>query len=454
MKYTVVLIVVLWQITACHKSELLKEKQGTAIIVPATPGDMQALLDNEDVFGPTTSLNFICADEFYFAEAAFADMKQSTVSAYLHKDFLFDKEEEVSDWNNGYTQAYYANNVLEGVERLRGGIDDKILNPLEGDAYFKRSYAFFNVAQVFALPYDSLTAADDPGIALRLTTKQDEVLARSSVAATYKMIIDDLRTAVPLLPPTIELLHRNRSSRPAAYALLARVYMSMSAYAEALDAAKRSLDLYDSLINFNTGLVSSGTPFSATNAETLYQSTVSNADALYEKMALREVFVDSTLLTEYKVGDLRRTVFFSKSSPATFKPGYYGKSTPFTGLGIAELYLIVSECYARQGDVNTAMFYLNELLKSRWKTGQYIPYTATTPEEALNVILQERRKELVFRGLRYTDVRRLNKKQPLLTLSRTMQGNTYMLSPNSPRYALPIPAQVLWFNNHIDQNEY
>src|SRR3954466_12629058 len=127
MKYIVVLMVVLLQLTACHKSELLKEKQATGIIVPATPGDMQALLDNEDVFGPTTSLNFICADEFYFTEAAFTYLKQSAVSAYLHKDFFFDAEEEVPDWNNGYTQVYYVNNVLEGVQRLRGSIDDKIL---------------------------------------------------------------------------------------------------------------------------------------------------------------------------------------------------------------------------------------------------------------------------------------------------------------------------------------
>ncbi|MFL5747466.1 MAG: RagB/SusD family nutrient uptake outer membrane protein [Niastella sp.] len=452
MKYTVALLLIFLQ--ACNKNDLLKEKQGTAIIVPETPGDMQALLDNEDVFGPTTSLNFICGDEFYFADTALSDLKQSIVNAYLHKDFLFDKEEEVSDWNNGYTQAYYANNVLEGVARLRGSIDDKILDPLEGDAWFKRSFAFFNVAQVFAPPYDSLTAADDQGIPLRLTIRQNEVLARSSVAATYKEIIDDLGKAIQLLPPTIELVHRNRSSRPAAYALLARVYLSMGAYNDALDAANRSLALYDSLINFNTGIVSSSTPFSATNAETLYQSTVSNTDALYEKIALREVFVDSTLLAEYKVGDLRRAVFFSRSSPATFKPGYYGKLTPFTGLAMAELYLIISECYARQGDVNTAMFYLNKLLKSRWKTGQYIPYTAATPEIALTIILLERRKELIFRGLRYTDVRRLNKKQPLLTLSRTMQGYTYVLLPNSWRYALPIPEQVLRFNNRIEQNKY
>ena len=453
MKYAIAFLLVLLQTTACNKKALLQEKQGTAILVPTTPGDMQALLDNEEVFGPTTSLNFICADEFYFADAALSEMKQSIVSAYQHKDFLFDAAEEVPDWNNAYTQAYYANNVLEGVKRLRGSIDEKTLNAIEGDAYFKRSFAFFNVAQVFALPYDSLTAPDDPGIPLRLTIDRDEVLARSSVATTYQKIIDDLGKAVDLLPPTIDLAHRNRSCRPAAYALLARVYLSMGAYEQALDAARRSL-VYDSLINFKTGIVNPNVPFTALNKETLYQSRIASTDGLYEAMVKKQVYVDSTLLTEYKNGDLRRTVFFSKVSPAGFKPGYYGKLYPFTGLGTAEQFLIAAECHVRLGDVDSALFYLNKLLKSRWETGQYIPYTAATPEMALNVILLERKKELVFRGLRWTDVRRLNKKNLSLLLSRTVSGHTYELSPNSRRYALPVPEQVLRFNNRIDQNEY
>ena len=455
MKYAIALLLVLLQTTACNKKALLNEKQGTAIIVPTTPVDLQALLDNDDVFAPTTSFNFVCADEFYFAETALPGLKQSIVNAYLHKDFFFDAAEEVPDWNNAYTQVYYANNVLEGVKRLQGSIDEKIVNPLAGDAYFKRSFAFFNAAQIFALPYDSLTAADEPGIPLRLTINRDENLKRSSVAATYQQIIEDLKIAINWLPATVDSAHRNRSNRPAACALLARVYLSMGAYVPALEAAKRSLS-YDSLIDFNAAITKPLLLASAANKETLYQSRIaSNGDGLYEAMVKRDVFVDSTLLREYKSGDLRRNLFFTNTVlPPNFKSGYYGQLYPFTGLGTAEQFLIVAECYARQGDVANGLFYLNKLLKSRWKTGQYIPYTAATPEMALHAILHERKKELVFRGLRWTDVRRLNKKDSMLTLSRTMQGHTYELLPNSRRYALPVPEQVRRFNDSIHQNKY
>ncbi|MBO9204688.1 MULTISPECIES: RagB/SusD family nutrient uptake outer membrane protein [Niastella] len=453
MKYTVALFV-LWQIIACNKEELLKENPTTAIIVPTTPGDMQALLDNEEVFASTTSLNFICADEFYFTDAAFPGMKQSITNAYKYADFSFDQEEEVPDWNNAYTQAFYANNVLKGVDRLRGSIDDKLLAPLAGDALFKRAFAFFNAAQVFTLPYDSLTAGDYPGIPLRLTIDRDEALPRGTVKAVYDRVLEDLTNAIDLLPAGIDPVHRNRSNRPAAYALRARVYLSMGAYKEALDDASGSLALFDTLIDFNTGLYMPNLPFATTNIETLYQSRMAgDGDVLYDAMVKRQALVDSGLLAEYSPGDLRRTVFFTRLSPASFKASYYGKLHPFTGMGISELYLIAAECNARLGDVNTGLDLLNKLLKSRWKTGQYIPYTAATPEEALQIILLERRKELVFRGIRWTDIRRLNKKGPLLTLKHKVQENSYELFPNSGKYALPIPEQVIRFNKLMYQNE-
>jgi tetratricopeptide (TPR) repeat protein len=451
MKYITGLIFLTLLIIACNKKALLKENPNNSIIVPTTPGDMQALLDHEDVFAPTTFLNFLSADEFYIVDSAVKKLKPSEQGAYQWQNFIFDKDEKVGDWNNAYEQVYYTNSVLEGVSRLRGSIDDRILNPLEGDALFKRSFAFFNVAQVFALPYDSATADTAKGIPLRLTIDPKEELPRSSIAKTYQQIIGDLLIAVDLLPPSIELIHRNRSSRPAAYALLARVYLSMGAYAQALDAAKKSLELYNTLIDFKT--VSGYLPFTATNAETLYQSKMPDVEnGLFGALFNNSAFIDSNLVRQYKPGDLRPLVFFLRPvPPTTIKGSYYGLVPPFTGLGIAELYLIVAECSVQQKDINTGLLYLNNLLKSRWKTGQYIPYAAATTDEALNVILTERRKELVFRGVRWTDIRRLNKTRPL-TLLRTVQGYKFELPPNSLRYALPIPEQVIRLNNRIVQN--
>ena len=86
---------------------------------------------------------------------------------------------------------------------------------------------------------------------------------------------------------------------------------------------------------------------------------------------------------------------------------------------------------------------LNALLTSRFKQGTFQPYNATNPQDALQLILEERRKELVCRGLRFTDLRRLNKEGAGIMLSRVVNSKTYQLAPNDLRYTLPIPNDAI-----------
>jgi len=96
---------------------------------------------------------------------------------------------------------------------------------------------------------------------------------------------------------------------------------------------------------------------------------------------------------------------------------------------------------------------LNTLLQNRWRAGVFTPVTATDADDALGKILAERRKELLFRGLRWTDLRRLNKEpRRALTLTRTVNGQVYTLLPNDVRYVYAIPSNVLSFNPDMPQN--
>ena len=67
--------------------------------------------------------------------------------------------------------------------------------------------------------------------------------------------------------------------------------------------------------------------------------------------------------------------------------------------------------------------------------------------------LIERRKELLYRGLRWTDLRRLNKETGRQTLlQRTIAGQSYSLPASDPRYTLLIPDNVISFNPGMHQN--
>jgi hypothetical protein len=95
------------------------------------------------------------------------------------------------------------------------------------------------------------------------------------------------------------------------------------------------------------------------------------------------------------------------------------------------------------------MKYLNDLLRTRWAknsdgTTKYVDQTASDETDALKKIFSERRKQLILRNLRWSDLRRLNLDPRFaVTLTRTIGGTTYTLEPNSFKYTFPIPQDII-----------
>ncbi|MEJ7778953.1 MAG: RagB/SusD family nutrient uptake outer membrane protein, partial [Daejeonella sp.] len=72
------------------------------------------------------------------------------------------------------------------------------------------------------------------------------------------------------------------------------------------------------------------------------------------------------------------------------------------------------------------------------------PFIAASSDDALKMVLQERRKELLMRNRRFNDLRRLNKDSRFaITLKRILGANTHELPPNDKRYVFPIPETVI-----------
>jgi hypothetical protein len=257
--------------------------------------------------------------------------------------------------------------------------------------------------------------------------------------------------------------------KAAAHAMLARVYLSMEDYANALSSANDALGLKRELLDYNTEDVdtSSGTntPFIRYNKEVIFHSILGSSELLsagspFSNTAKISVeFIDS-----YSDDDLRKKVLFKPNmaqDEGTFRfTGNYEpttSSTLFNGLAVDELYLIRAESYARAGNTAAAMADLNTLLRTRWRAGTYTDMTAGSATEALTKILTERRKELMMRGQRWTDLRRLNKDSRFKTdLSRSVDVNgvikTFTLPANDSRYTLLIPEEVITYST-LPQNK-
>jgi hypothetical protein len=137
-----------------------------------------------------------------------------------------------------------------------------------------------------------------------------------------------------------------------------------------------------------------------------------------------------------------------------FKGNYSGSGGVFSGLALDEVYLIRAECQARLGNIQLAMNDLNTLMRNRWNNKVPYPvFTAIDAKDALRQILTERRKELVYRNTRWSDLRRLNLENDFaVTLIRNVSNVVYTLAPNSTRYVFPIPEYEIAASG-IEQND-
>jgi hypothetical protein len=438
--YIFILLILLLPFTGCKK--FLSDKPDKTLVVPATISDYQALLDNASIMnmqGP--SIGEVSSDNYYMTDAAYdalpADRNRQ---AYIWGTGIFDGQYP-NDWSNAYDIVNKANIVLNNIDQVTyTTAEQSSWNNVKGSALFFRAKAFYEAIAIWGKQYDSVSSITDPGIPLRLSADFNQPSIRSTVSASYHQIIQDLLQAIPLLP--VQPLQVMRPSKRTAYAMTARIYLSMRKYDKAGYYADSCLNLFHTLIDYNTLSTGASYPFSQFNAETIFYSSAGTPTDLNIKWAK----IDSALYQSYNQNDLRKVLFFKANTDGSvaFKGNYTGGSSFFTGISADELYLIRAESYARQGKTDLALSDLNTLLRARWKIGTFLPLMATDAQTALNIILTERRKELLFRMLRWADIKRLNKEPTFqISLQRLVHGQLYQLSSDDSKYALPIPTDII-----------
>jgi len=441
-------------ISGCKK--ILDTKPDKSLVVPTSLKDFQVILDNVGVMNLSHAggAGEVCADNYYLTDDNYNSLSiNTTKNLYVWEKNVFNDYIDLSDWYLAYRTVYYANVVLEGLSKLENITDSNFLN-VKGSALFYRSLCFYEVAQLYSNPYKVDSNVSDLGIPLRINADINKIYGRSTLKETYEKIISDLVLSAELLPVEPFNNFKTRPTKPAAYALLARIYLSIQDYDKALYYSSKTLELFSTLLDYNTDIkaTSSTAPIARYNKETIFYAHAYDWGAINFSRA----FIDTTLLEKYDANDIRKAAFFrSVSGGYIFKGTYVGDRFQliFTGIATDEIYLTRAECYARKGDIENAMSDLNKLMINRWKNnGTFVPYTASDSFDALKKILLERRKELIFRGLRWSDLRRLNMDTRFaVTLKRKVNNKEFLLLPKDARYTLQIPISVIK-SSGIQQN--
>jgi hypothetical protein len=343
-----------------------------------------------------------------------------------------------------WTQMYQAVNGANNVIAALPGINDPLLpaaekNQLLGEAYFLRALVYFDLGRGWG------------GVPLVLTPTRSKEngqgLRRSTQAQTYDQVLADLTQAETLLP---DAATRNRAVKAAARALRARLHLYRQQYAEAETYATQVI------ANSNYRLVTPYRSFSTApflSQESVFELTFSNSDAnsmwnnwfpsaLGGQFNFQPVPAAITLLNDPAAGGSRSALLASTviaGTPVTYG-NLYSRSAqrddPSYVLRVAEQYLIRSEARARQAKLTDAIADLNAV---RTRAGVNAT-SATTADQLLLAIENERRVEFAFEADRWFD------------LVRTSRADDVLGVTDQRRWLFPIPFNDLVADPDLVQN--
>lgn len=453
------------------------------------------------------------APEFYTAKSGGVFNATSQLPYILYANEVDDARYSV--WQKEYSKIYYANMAIEQAMGLEGSEEDKA--NLKAEGHFLRAYSMFNLALAHTLYYTG-SNGDELGLSLQALSFEDTP-ARANLADTWAAIDADLQEALKITAPLKGNDGRRRvwrATTASVNAFAARYYLYRGDLASAKSYAEKALAEYSTLSDYNQTMSFSQTTASyVINTKTgteekvtvYYPSTYNNRlsgaanfgkwfdmDGFYlarDMYSAHWWFVPSQdLVDTYAIdlpggdtqNDLRFRYFFvedfSLKRGCTLDPAFrwwgvmaYEMEALDAGPSVAEMMLIKAECQARAGEYADAMKTIAPLRKARIATEVYTELTASSKDDAIKKVLQERRREMCF-TMRWYDLKRLNANDYAaddVTVTREYYEfnaaagtvlvdkgvKTYTLEPNSRHYAIPIPkTEIAVGKGVIEQNVY
>lgn len=381
-------------------------------------------------------------------------------------------------YENIYSFILRSNLVIDNVDKGQGSQELKTLAKAEARTF--RAFDHFLAVNTFAKAYNPETAASDGGVCIMDHYDLEATPVKSTVAEVYNFIINELEQAVPLLEEKpVNIYHPNRAF---GYALLAKVYLFHRDWAKAQEAAEQSLKLNSQLADYNLINDAGGTAryknFAKDgNPEVLSYHWMAGWGSGEQVCLYHYGMISSELKSLFEANDLRYSLFLrdtgtsitswfdSGSGAAIWTPAITNLDR-FTymsvGLRTAEVYLIMAEALARQNNLTEAANYVSQLRDKRIKGGNGHVDAPATQVEMVKMIIDERRKELLFGFNRFFDLKRLNIEPeyqktitrvfPVQNISEAHPQQTYTLKPDSRLYIIPFPHSARDKNPNLTLN--
>ncbi|PSL33547.1 RagB/SusD family nutrient uptake outer membrane protein [Chitinophaga ginsengisoli] len=387
-----------------------------------------------------------------------ADELTALQDSYLYGEYT--NNSRFDFWTPLYKLIYRANTALEGLS-ASSSLDLELKQHLIGEALFLRSFLYFYLVNLYG----------DVPLLLTSDYKINSSSSRVASEVVYKQILDDLEKAQALLPEVYvdaTVLNitdeRIRPNKWAALSLMARVYLYLGKWSEAISSSTKVIEnksLFDTVELENVFLKNSkesiwqlqpvdinGLLLNTTDARLFF---LYGAPDSYE----RPVMVSQFLLDAFENADRRKnvwigdTITMGKSYYYPFKYKLYKETDPsgeyLTVIRLSELFLIRSEAEARLGDLAKARQDVN-IIRHRAGLQDLQPGSQI---QVLSSILHERQVELFTEwGHRWLDLKRSQTIDEVMNEICPKKGGVWQ----SYKRLYEIPINELRFNKFLIQN--
>ncbi len=418
------------------------------------------------------------------------------------KDILATNSQITSVYGALYNVIGRCNFLLANVDKVRENIyNDEDFDRLEqfcGEAYFARALAYSELIKLFCKAYDSdEEAGEDLGVVLRKEYYSDEPLKRASLKESYAFVLEDLERAEDFLQlskeeekdASLTFYSSPYFSIYTVYALRARVALYMKDYDNAIkysslliDGAKdkfalssasqmyttmtdylsytnKEISYYEYMWRYN---LSTESIWQVGFTTTSYGGALGSVFFNWDFQSYKPDYVPAQwVLDLYTANDLRYGVNFCQVTtghshgltwPLLAK--YWGNQNLFDAaqllhvsepqvFRLAEQYLIRAEASVQKEkpDYSKASKDIAELRKARYSSNASASLTA---DNAMDIIEEERVKELYMEGFRLQDLKRWHKGFERKPQEQSLSnGSSLKVEADDPLFVWPIPQHEL-----------
>lgn len=344
-------------------------------------------------------------------------------------------------WNQIYHNILQANNIILNINKLESdGKGSAALNSYKGQALTARALMYFDLVRLYGKPYNMDKASFGVPLVLEPLDAASQP-TRSSVEQVYTQILQDLKDAEPLISKTNSKGYLNYYAN---LAIQGRVYLHMDKFDEALTVAETIINDKKYTLYTNPQWVPS---WSLENgSESIFVLSVYVAEGDLKTASLGYYLLRQGKITGAMGWFMASDYYLSRlgQDPSDVRWGImdydessktrFGSCLKYSGVDLkgdkastsavnikvirlSEVYLMAAEAALRKAspDKVKAVTYLNAIRKRS---------PTLAPAEVANItvdmVIDERSKELFAEGHRYFDMLRLN---------RTIEFNDDFISP-------------------------